>query len=150
MPLLLAIGIGPAALFGAWTVMFIVRASFDLGTYTVDAVPVPGHEFLRGYGLMFIPPGFVAALIAWAIWRELPWSRAAILYWWVLYAAICVALEARENGLRLEALFAAKLAAVGFSASAWYLYRKLSVVAYFQFLQSLRSPGKTTPIGTSG
>jgi hypothetical protein len=132
-PLLLTLGIYTAPAFGAFTLLLLVLAPFNAGTYTINGEEVTGAEFLRSAGPLFAVLGIAALAIAYAIWQERAWSRWAIVAFWVAQLAGAVGLGWADGGIGGAAGAVASLLLV-VTLVAWYLFGKENVVAYYQSL----------------
>lgn len=147
MPLLLLCGFGLSAFFSAlgtfaFTVM-AVTLPFS-SSYSIEGHPATRAEFLHASWPLFVvfPPLLLLfGTIAYALWRERPWSRRLMLAFWGVnvVAGVGMALStfAQETGAWAPVYLYLFLLVVAW----WYLYRKPSVVAYYRLLNEQASVG---------
>jgi hypothetical protein len=128
-PLLLSLGQWGSAFFAVGFGVVLLLAPFDAGTFTVDGQVVSGPEFLRRAGVLFATVALLMAAIALGLWRNRPWVRPIMVGYWVLAAAMPLALGG-ETRSELWPTSVLLLAAAGIAA--WYLYGKENVRAYFE------------------
>lgn len=141
MPLLLLCGLGLSAFFSAlgtfaFTVM-AVTLPFS-SSYSIDGHPATRAEFLHSSWPLFVafPPLLLLfGTIAYALWRERPWSRRLMLAFWGVnvIAGVGIALSplAQEGGAWAPVCVYLVLLIVAW----WYLYRKPNVAAYYRLLE---------------
>jgi hypothetical protein len=115
--------------------------------YTVNEVPVTRAEFLQKSWPLLV--GFPVAAgcalaIVYALWRELPWSRRAIIAYWVV-SLVAVCLMAIVSGKPGDLLPSAVMFGGFVGLLSWYLYRKPSVRAYYTALEALPHNRATRP-----
>jgi len=139
MPFLLRCGMAFLAVVGAVGVLavaLILLVAPIAGTFVVDDEPATRGQFLSSALPMLLALLALAALalaIAWALWKERPWSRTAILVCWLvgLFTLPGLVPDASDSrALRSEVTTWAVLAALVW----WYLYRKRAVAAYYRAL----------------
>ena len=147
MPLLLLCGFGLSAFFSvlgtiAFTVM-VITLPFS-SSYSIDGHPATRAEFLHFSWPLFVvfPPVLLLfATIAYALWRERPWSRRLMLAFWGVnvVAGIGMALStfAQESGAWASVFLYLVLLVVAW----WYLYRKRNVAAYYRLLEEQATAG---------
>ena len=140
MPFLLLCGLGFSAFFSAIaaTVFTIFALALPFtSSYSVKGHPATRAEFFADswpiIGILSLLLLFIA--IAYALWRELPWSRLLTLLFWGANAILIVGLqlwgpvEVRGDWTPIL-LYPIMIAVVW-----WYLYRKAAVVAYYRVLE---------------
>ena len=147
MPLLLLCGFGLSAFFSvlgtiAFTLMAITLPFSS--SYSINDHPATRAEFLRFSWPIFVafPPLLLLfGTIAYALWRERPWSRRLMLAFWGVnvVAGVGMALStfAQEPGAWASVFLYLLLLVVAW----WYLYRKPGVVAYYRLLEEQASAG---------
>src|SRR5262245_23584715 len=135
MPLLLSVIFGCATVACAVSAWATVLGLFGLGRFTINGQEADPIVFLRAYGWVLLLPGLLAAPIAYAIRYERPWSRDAVILWWVAFGALFVVFNLAVNSPS-SVLKPLVNAAVGLGFSWWYLYRKPTVVAYYEALEA--------------
>jgi hypothetical protein len=150
MPFLLQCGMALSTLIAVLCTfilgLFGVVAIFN-GQFTVDDRAVSRAEFFRQAGWIFpVVAAICIALgaIAYSLRREQPWSRQAILAFWVVNA-LCGALVFWLSGDQVtgsDALQAAAFYIVMAGIASWYLYAKDNVRAYYAAL-ARREPGNS-------
>lgn len=137
MPFLLQCGMG-LSMFYACAALFIfvafaVMAPFGGGSYSIGGHAVSRAEFVaRAWPLIVMWPiasGIIIA-IAYALWRELPWSRPAMMTYVFVVAVFSIA-AAMWGGDRDGVAVASFACVVMLLGANWYLYWKRSVVAYY-------------------
>ena len=137
MPFLLTCGMGFATFYAcAATVVFIqlVIALAVGGSHTLIGRDVMRSEFHRRmWWLLVLWPVTTgpAAAIAYALWKDLPWSREAIIACNVLpfVALLMVSIRVRDPG---NVIGAGTWLLIIVAGMGWYLYRKATVVAYYR------------------
>ena len=141
MPFLLLCGIGFSAMFGTIsiaTVATILLMTPFVSTFTVNEEPATRAQFLSFAApilLAFLALAAAALGIVWALWKELPWSRPAILAFWLvgLFTLPGLALESGDAGdLRSTVATWGVLTACVW----WYLYGKRTVVTYYRAISA--------------
>jgi uncharacterized membrane protein (UPF0136 family) len=153
MPLLLLCGLGFSAFFSVLGTLVLTLFAISLPlsrTFAVD-----GHVATRAQFYAASVPVLVAfpiilvlfAAIAYALWRELPWSRALILAFWganlLLGAGLATWGPVHDRGE--WAPVPVYLIVIGIVW--WYLYRKSTVVAYYRVLEEQgRGNALTEPV----
>jgi hypothetical protein len=142
MPFLLLCGMGFGAFFAAVALLVVggmlVMLPFS-SDYTVNAVPVTRAEFMQKSWPLLV--GFPVAAgcalaIVYALWRELPWSRRAIISYWVV-SLVPVCLMAITSGKTADLVESVVMFGGVIGLLSWYLYRKQSVRAYYSALEAL-------------
>jgi hypothetical protein len=107
--------------------------------YTINEVPVTRAEFVqKSWPLLVVFPvavGWVLAIV-YALWRELPWSRRAIIGYWVV-SLVAECLMAIVSGKPGDLLTSVLMGGGIIGLLSWYLYRKPSVRAYYSALGAL-------------
>jgi uncharacterized membrane protein (UPF0136 family) len=153
MPLVLLCGLGFSAFFSALGALVFALLAISLPfsrTYAVDGHAATRAQFLAASipVLVAFPPILVLfAAIAYALWRELPWSRPLILAFWganlLLGAGLAVWGPVRDRGEWVPV--PVYLVVIGIVW--WYLYRKSTVVAYYRVLEEqVRGSRLTEPV----
>ena len=130
-PGLLTFGMYWSALGGMLCLVFMLLAPFDIGTYSINGEAVSGPEFLRRIGVLWAANGVTMLLIGYAIWKELPWSRPVMMFWWLILTVILVVSSLQDGTSPLGSLFMGGLCA---AVAAWYLYGRDNVVGYYNSL----------------
>jgi hypothetical protein len=142
MPFLLLCGMGFGAFFV--TVAFLVLAGMLVmlpfsSEYTVNAVPVTRVEFMqKSWPLLVVfslAAGYLLAVV-YALWRELAWSRRAIIAYWLL-SLVMVCLMAIISGNAADLVANVAMFGSVIALLWWYLYRKPTVRAYYSALEAL-------------
>jgi hypothetical protein len=127
-PLLLTLGQWASVFAGAVLALLFLLAPFNIGTYNIGDEIVPGPEWLRRGGWVFAVVGALLLAIGIGLWRERPWVRPLMLAYWVSMLLVAFG----DSGIAVEDVVGLALfAAVGVAVSAWYLYFKPNVQAYF-------------------
>jgi hypothetical protein len=141
MPLLLLCGLGFSAFFSALGALVFTFFAISLpfsSSYTVD-----GHAATRAQFFAVSLPILVAfppilllfAAIAYALWREMPWSRPLILAFWganlLFSAGLATWGPVHDRGEWAPVPMYLIMIAIVW----WYLYRKSTVVAYYRVLE---------------
>jgi hypothetical protein len=151
MRLLLLCGLGLSAFFSALgtivVAIFAITIPFT-SSYSVDGHPATRAEFFAASWpiLALLPLLLVFAAIAFALWRELPWSRLLILVLWGANLVAFVGLEiwgpVRDRGDWTPVFLYPIMIAIVW----WYLYGKPTVVAYYRVLeQQVRGNSLSAP-----
>jgi hypothetical protein len=78
---------------------------------------------------IFVPAIAFTAVIAWAIWRERAWVRQVILAFWLIPFAMALFVPDADMASRIAS---SASTVIGVAVTAWYLYKKSNVVAYFE------------------
>jgi hypothetical protein len=140
MPFLLMCGMGLAMFYGSVAiVVFIVLAAvapFGGGSYSLNGHVVSRAEFLAGAWPLLIGWPIASAIIvaiAYALWKELPWSRAAIVAYLLVITALAAVLLIWKGGGE-DVLPSIATLAIVTAGIGWYLYGKATVVTYYQAL----------------
>lgn len=150
MPLLLLCGMGFGTFF-ALVALLVVGGMLVMlpfaSQYTVNEVPVTRAEFVQKSWPLLV--GFPVAAgcalaIVYALWRELPWSRRAIIAYWVV-SLVAVCLVAIVSGKPVDLLTSVVMFGGIIGLLSWYLYRKPSVRAYYSALRALPHNRATRP-----
>jgi hypothetical protein len=150
MPLLLLCGMGFGAFFAGLSLLVVggilVMLPFT-STFTVNGASATRAEFIQQSWPLLV--GFpiasgCALAVVYALWRELPWSRGAILgYWIVVLVAVCV--MAIVTGEAVDLLPSILMFGSVIALLSWYLYRKPNVRAYYDALAELPHNRGTSP-----
>lgn len=139
MPALLRIGLWLSVVIAA--VFVLALALFAAMISLVDAWPlgdrtVSRAEFLAAtwptLSILPVATAFVVA-IAWGVWKERAWARPVMIAY-TLSATAWVAVVGLWTGEPFATSFAMDVGLAAFTA--WYLYRKQSVVAYYNALRA--------------
>jgi hypothetical protein len=118
---------------GTLSLLFLLLAPFDIGTYSINEEAVSGPEFLRRIGILWATSGVTMIGIAYALWKELSWSRPVMMFWW-LVTAVMLGVAAIQDG---QAVLSSVLSVgAGAAVAAWYLYGRHNVVAYYRSLEA--------------
>jgi hypothetical protein len=140
MPLLLLCGLGFSAFFSALGAIvftiFAITIPFTT-SYSVDGHPATRAEFFAASwpSLGILPVLLLFVAVAFALWRELPWSRPLILGLWGANLVLFIGLEiwgpVKDRGDWTPVFVFPIMIAIVW----WYLYRKATVVAYYRVLE---------------
>jgi hypothetical protein len=141
MPLLLLCGLGFSAFFsalGAFVLtVFAIWLPFS-SSYSIEGHAVTRAQFFAASWpiLVAFPPLLLLfAAIAYALWRELPWSRPLIVAFWganlLFGAGVATWGPVRDPAEWAPVLMYLIIIAIVW----WYLYRKPAVVAYYRVLE---------------
>ena len=150
MPLLLLCGMGFFAFFtvvgSIAYILTLLAALLGSGGFTVNGVPTNRAGFFAEAWptLVAFPPALLAfGAIVYGLWRERPWSRAAMMGFWA--AVVLISIGAQFYYPDDTATFIAGLAMTGllWVVAWWYCYRKRSVAAYFSVIASRAAPAGT-------
>ena len=150
MPLLLLLGFGLSAFMsglGAVAyVLMVVTLPFS-SSYSIDGHPATRSEFLHATWPLFVlfPPMLLLfGAIAYALWRERPWSRVLMLAFWGVNVLVGIGIAlfpfAQETGAS-GAWASVATYVVTLAVAWWYLYRKPGVVAYYRILEEQAKRG---------
>lgn len=130
-----------ALFLAVWGVMglilSVVLLQVPMNEYRINGELVSREEFLAAarLPLTFGRPLFLAALAsAWALWREKPWGRHAVMGMAGLSVLLTAVLARSVAEMRP---FLPLLVVVVLSHAAplfWYFYRKKNVAAYYHWL----------------
>ena len=150
MPLLLLCGMGLGACYAVVALLVVggmlVMLPFT-SRYTYNALPVTRAEFIqKSWPLLVgfpVAAGCVLAIV-YALWRELPWSRRAIITYWVV-SLVALSLMAIISGNAADLLTSVAMFGGIIGLLAWYLYRKPSVRAYYSAIGALPHNRATRP-----
>ena len=140
MPLLMKVGMGLAALFPIGAVILLALAALGIGSFRIGNRPVAPGEWLRLAGPLFVVTGALMAAVAYACWKEKPWSRhLALAHWAVvgLYALLLGLSGQLPRYLMWRALI--ETGVLG-AFALWYFYAKRNVVEYFRALRARLPP----------
>jgi hypothetical protein len=137
-PLLLTLSMYTAAAFGGFLLFLLCLALFNAASYTINREPVTGLEFVERVGPRFAVLGISCLAIAYAIWREYPWNRWAIVAFWTVQVVGAVGSGWSAGGLRGAVDSMASLLTV-LVVVGWYLFGKENVVAYYRSLEQERA-----------
>lgn len=150
MPFLLLCGMGFGAFF-AMVALLVVAGMVVLlpftSQYTYNGLPVTRAEFLqKSWPLLVAFPvaAGCALAIVYALWRELAWSRRAIIAYWVV-TLVALSLTAIISGSAEDLLTSVAMFGGIVGLLSWYLYRKPSVRAYYSAIRSLPHNRATRP-----
>jgi hypothetical protein len=102
-------------------------------TFSLNGQNVSGHEFFRTAGPGLIVLGLLSLAIAYGIWQERPWTRWAIVAFWLALLAMNIGLAWSVNGLAGAAGAIVALATFLLFVG-WYLFGKSNVVEYYRAL----------------
>jgi hypothetical protein len=120
---------------GLLTVVFLVLAPLNIGTYTINGEPVTGPEFLRRVGLGYGLAGVACIVIAFGLYREQPWTRVLMLLYWIVLGATMLGLTLADSSIGNAIVVTVFGAGVPLVVAYWYLYSKENVVAYYRALE---------------
>jgi hypothetical protein len=135
-PIPITIGALIAVVWGFGWGLFLVLAPFDLAQYTIGGVAVTGSEFLARSGVNLGFMVLFCLVIGIAVWRQLPWGRAAMLWFWPAYILVSILpVLAGRYSLDVGQLV---FCAIIFGLTAWYLYGNARVKAYYGMLNERR------------
>ena len=145
MPLLLAIGMALSAFFaitfGFVLLVFALVIPFSK-SFTIDNAPATRGEFLKVALPILGLVGIAAALagcVAYALWRERPWSRDLMMALWGGCCLVGIGVIIWGNQPRVAALIGL-IETVVFAAIAYgYLYHRRVVVAYYRAITEQQS-----------
>jgi hypothetical protein len=129
-PTLLTIGMACSGILGAVFLFLLMLAPFNIGTFTIDKVPVTGPEFLRRGGVVFFAVCALLIAIGITLGANYRVSRHLMIAFWLVLGIVSIVPSFREAGdLDCTWLFALAIA-------VWYLYFKSNVVAYYKGIAS--------------
>jgi len=141
MPLLLLCGLGFSAFFsglGAFILtIFAIWLPFS-SSYSVDGHAATRAQFFAASLpiLVAVPPLLLLfAAIAYALWRELQWSRPLIVAFWCANLLLGAGLATWGPVHDPEAWAPLPIYLIIIAIVWWYLYRKPAVVAYYRVLE---------------
>jgi len=134
-PLLLTIGMFGSALYAIVWLVLLLLAPFDLGAYHWQGRTLTGPEFLRTAGIPLGVAALLCAAISVGLWRERPWTRTLMVFYWAVIDAWLVAEVAKYHPLELGAPGTIIFAAAYMAAAVWYLYFKRNVAEYYARLE---------------
>lgn len=150
MPFLLLCGMGFGAFFAVVAVVVVGGMLLMLpftSDYTYNGLPVTRAEFMqKSWPLLVgfpVAAGCVLAIV-YALWRELPWSRRAIIAYWVV-TLVALSLMAIISGSTEDLLTSVAMFGGIVGLLSWYLYRKPSVRAYYSAIRALPHNRATRP-----
>lgn len=147
-PLLLTLGIYGSAFFAGVSALFLILAPFNIGSYSIGDRAVTGPEFLRQVGATFGVAGALCAAISYGLWRERSWTRPLMLLFWVVLDITLITQAVKYPAPDLGPVGATFFSAVYVLVSAWYLYGRASVNAYYAALRAAeRTSAPRTPHG---
>jgi hypothetical protein len=136
-PRLLTFCLWWALVTGSLSILFLALAPFDLGSYSINETAVSGPEFLRRIGILWTAMSLSCLAIAYALWKDLEWSREAIMFFW-LVTTVTLVVSAKQDGQSvIGSLFTGGFCA---TLAAWYLYGRDRVSAYYRGLRASASP----------
>lgn len=147
MPLLLLCGFGLSAFISAIGVVAYVLMALTLpfsSSYSIDGHPATRSEFLHAMWPLFVafPPILLLfGAIAYALWRERPWSRRLMLGFWGVNVLAGVGIALSPLGQESGAWASVSAYSVILVVAWWYLYRKPGVVAYYRLLEEQAKAG---------
>ena len=145
-PALLTVGMVFSTLFGACFLLGFGCAVFDIGSFNIDGEPVSAREFLAHSGVILFVFGSVLLAIAFSIWKDKPWSRWMIVFFWLCGAAIGIGTSLSSA----DDLFQVVFSWVVFMAiSVWYLFGKRTVREYYRSLEAASKETQTAPEDSS-
>jgi hypothetical protein len=127
-PIPLAVGSYVAAFLAAMSLLVLMLASFGIGTYTIDDETVNGPAFLQTVGWLLVVHAALLSPMAYALFRDRPWSRPLIVLYWLASGLTTVAGGQHVGCGVLEIVVLAGLA-------AWYLYGNQKVAAYYAMVK---------------
>jgi len=133
-PLLLTLALYTAPAFGGFVLLLLFLAPFNAANYSINGERVTGSEFLERAGVLLGILGVSSLAGAYAIWREYPWSRWAIVAFWVAQVAGAIGFGWADSGIGGAAGAVASLLTV-LVLVGWYLFGKENVVEYYQGLE---------------
>ena len=136
-PLLIRVGQFMSGLMGVTFLAVLAFAPFDIGEFTYNGERVSGPEFLRLAGPLFLVVGALFAAIGWGLWRNKPWARPLIMFFWMALIVLIIAVAWGMPDGRGEALGTLPSLLPMAGIAWWYLYRKENVVAYFAALSDM-------------
>ena len=133
-PLLLTLALYTAPAFGGFVLLLLFLAPFNAANYSINGERVTGSEFLERAGVLLGILGVSSLAGAYAIWREYPWSRWAIVAFWVAQVAGAIGFGWADSGIGGAAGAVASLLTL-LVLVGWYLFGKENVVEYYQGLE---------------
>lgn len=113
------------------------------GEYTINRRLVSREEFLARAVPIMAAWAVVLLAFAWAVWRRRAWARPVALGFWPLYAIFGwrIGQPSRAGAVAFSLVSLGMLA-----VTAWYLYRKPNVRAYYDALRGAGSrPQRSEP-----
>ena len=136
-PLLVSIlvWVAPFAAFCAAVFLFLLllAAGKEAG-YSINGRQVTRKEFLASVLPVLIPILLVGLGLAYAIWRERPWSRHLVM---AVFLAMIIAAPfvIQHRGRAISTMI---IAAAWLGLAFWYFYLKRNVAAYYDDLKRRR------------
>ena len=134
-PLLLTIGMFGSALYAIVWLVLLLLAPFDLGSYHWGGQTLTGPEFLRAAGIPLGVAALTCAAISVGLWREQPWTRTLMIFYWAVIDAWLVAEVVTHHPWNIGVPGAVIFAAAYMAAAVWYLYFKRNVAEYYASLE---------------
>ena len=125
-PDLLRIAIPVCGFAGVLLLASLPIAALGFGSYDLNGQAVSPAEYLHRAGWVALVAGVLLLVITRDLHRAAPRGRGLVMLLWLLIGAVVV----WSSPARLRLGFAMEIAVLA-GLSAWYLYRKRTVAAYF-------------------
>ncbi|HEY0969553.1 MAG TPA: hypothetical protein VGE02_01110 [Gemmatimonadales bacterium] len=152
-PSLLTVWLGVETLNVGRLLLMLVGSAVVPAPLRVNGTELSATAFLLRFFLPTVGTTLLTMAVVYGIWKERAWTRRVLLASWLWIAASVAiytfATPVSPPGVSYPAGFAlwmqvSRLGGVllplaGFAASAWYLYRKPNVVAYFAAIERARA-----------
>ncbi len=148
-PFLLTAWMGVSALDAVKLVLILVAAAVLPGAHVVNGMELSGAEFFLRFLVPLVGTTVLMAAGAYGIWMERPWTRRVLLASWLWIAAsFALVAFAKSPGLPVtypvsfvliaqgKGVLMVLLPLLGFAVTAWYLYAKPNVVAYYRAIEA--------------
>ena len=132
MPLLLRCGMYFSILFVAGSVIAIILMAIGFGTWPIAGGLYDARSAIRLVGPMLVVTGAFMAGIAFGLHHARLWARILILIFWIWIPAYVIAVASLGLISWKSVLRPIIQAAICLPFSWWYLYRRTTVVEYFQ------------------
>jgi len=143
MPFILAMSMGwysLVAVLCAAVLLAMLRGVFQNPSVSVEPLPPDAFTIMGLFLLLVVVEGAIAATITYALWWERPWSRDLVIGWWAVTTLPAV-FSIFKSGVGPGPLGSIVLSLLGLGGAWWYLYRKTTVVHYFQVLAARERRG---------
>ena len=131
-PLLLTLGLGFTALWASCATLVLLVALVGNMPLNANGRRVSKSEFFSDpMVLSFAPIIVLTALVAWALWRERPWTRPVMLALWVVVGVPSIFERDADWTSRMSSIL---FVVIGVGVASLYLYGRSNVVAYYERL----------------
>jgi len=113
------------------TILTFIFAPLNIGSYSINNIPVTGPQFLRQAGWLFGAAGVVCIAVSYGLFKERIWTRPLMLSYWTLLGAHLLG-DAFGRKSTEDVIGALLFTCVTLGSASAYLYLRKSVRDYYR------------------